>query len=170
VRWFNDQIDSLIYGAATHPIVALLNNKAVDYFNSQQGVHERGFELSGHWRPWSGAQIHANTAFTRIESDMPDTQQSAPTHTRSLLFSQNFLHDISFSAAYYRVGSMRWQSSPAGLPAYDTLDLRLAKQYRWGDQHVELALVIRNALGSYLDYNVVNFERRISFLQLKIAY
>lgn len=170
VRLFNDQIDNLIYGAATRPVAALLNNKAFDYFNSQQGVHERGIELSGHWRPWSGAQIHANTAFTRIDSDMPDTQQSAPTHTRSLLFSQLFPRDMSFSAAYYRVGSMRWQNAPAGLPAYDTLDLRLAKQYRWGDQHVELALVTRNVLGSYLDYNVVNFERRISFLQLKVTY
>jgi iron complex outermembrane receptor protein len=170
VRWFNDQIDSLIYGAATRPVLALLNKKAVDYFNSQQGVHERGFELSGHWRLWSDAQIHANSSFTRIDSEMPDTQQSAPTHTSSLLFSQSFPRDISFSAAYYRVGSMRWQNSPAGLPAYDTLDLRLSKQYRWGDQHVELALVTRNALGSYLDYNLANFERRISFLQLKIAY
>ncbi len=174
MRLFDDQIDGLIYAAKNRPVNAFINilrnQKAVDLYNSTQDVHERGFEVSGQWRPWAGAQIHANASFTRIESEMPDTLHSAPTHTSSLLCSQDLPGDTSFSLGYYRVGSMQWQSSPIGLPAYDTLDLRLSRQYRLGDQHVEVALVTRNALGAYHDYNVVNFERRNSFLQLKVAY
>jgi len=150
--------------------MALLNNTAFDYYNSSQGVHEQGLELSARWHPWSGARIDANTAYIRIDSDMPDTQNSAPAHSRSLLFSQSLPRDISFSAAYYMVGNMYWQRSPGELPAYETLDLRLAKRYRWGAQNVDVALVTRNALGNHHDYDMLNIERRISFLQMTIAY
>lgn len=170
MRLFNDQVSKLIDGSKNRPVTALLNNTAFDYYNSSQGVHEQGLELSAHWRPWSGARIDANTAYIRIDSDMPDTQNSAPGHSRSLLFSQSLPRGISFSAAYYMVGNMYWQRSPVELPAYETLDLRLAKRYRWGEQNVEVALVTRNALGNYHDYDMLNIERRISFLQMTIAY
>ena len=170
IRLFNDSIDRLIYSAGTHPVAALFNRKAIDYFNSAQGVHQRGYEVSLRWQPWSGAQINATAAYTRIDSVMPDTMQSAPMHTRNVLFRQALPHETSFSAGFYKVASMRWQSSPAGVPGYNTTDLRVAKQLRWGAQRAELALVTRNMLGAYRDYNLNNYERRISYVQLNLAY
>lgn len=170
VRYFRDRIDSLIHPTLSRPVTAIFNKRAADYSNSGLGVHQRGYEVGARWRPWSGAQIDASVGQIRIDSDMPDTEQSAPSHTRSLLFRQALPVEMSFSAAYFKIDSMRWQSSPSDVPEYETLDVRMATPLRWGGQRGELALVTRNALGAYRDYNQNNFQRRISYLQLSLAY
>lgn len=170
IRWFADRIDHLITLTATRPVVTMTNNIAWDYVNSASTAHVRGVELSGHWRPWEGARFQASAAYTRIDSAIPDSTESAPSPTLSLLFNQELPGRIAFSAAYHRIGSLKWQSSPASLPDYGTLDLRLAKRHRWGDQHVEIALVTRNALGGYADYKPANLHRRVSFVQVNYSF
>lgn len=170
VRYFRDRIDSLIHPTLSRPVTAIFNRVAADYSNSGLGVHQRGYEVGARWRPWSGAQIDASAGQIHIDSDMPDTEQSAPSHTRTLVFRQALPVETSFSAAYYKIDSMRWQSSPSGVPEYETLDLRMATSLRWGGQRGQLALVTRNALGAYRDYNQNNFQRRTSYLQLSLAY
>lgn len=170
IRFFRDHIDSLIYSATTKPVVALFNRTAADYFNSARDVHEHGHEFSLRWQPWSGAQLNVSSAYTRIDSEMADTTQSVPAHTHSLLFQQAMPQQTMFSAAWYKVATMRWQSAPSSIPAYNTIDLRLAKQLRWDVMRAEVSLVTRNVLGAYRDYNLNNYQRRISYLQLNLEY
>lgn len=170
IRIFNDQVNRLIVLTATRPVVTMTNNLTWDYVNSPAPARVSGIELSARWRPWNGALIHASAAHTRIDSDITDATESAPSPTFSLLFSQALPQDLSFSAGYYQVGRMKWQSSSASLAAYGTLDLRLARQFRFGAQRLEVALVTRNALGSYTDYKPEFPERRTSFLQLNWSY
>jgi hypothetical protein len=83
---------------------------------------------------------------------------------------QDLPGETKFSAGYYRVGSMKWQSSPDSLAAYNTLDLRLARQFRMAGQKLEIALVTRNALGGYASYKPGLYDRRVSFIQVSWAY
>lgn len=170
IRWFSDRIDHLITLTATRPVVTMTNNVAWDYVNSSSVAHVRGVELSGHWRPWQGGRLQASATLTRINSAIPDSADSAPSSTQNFLFSQELPGRLAFSAAYYRIASLKWQSSPASLPDYATLDLRLARRYRWGDQQLEVAVTTRNALGSYADYKPTNLQRRLSFVQLNYSF
>lgn len=170
LRYFNERLGNFIYSDRVRPVNAVFNDKAIDYFNQPGQVHARGHEASLHWRPWTGALLQATMAYTRITSALPDTTQSAPRHTRSLLFEQQLPAGLSFSAAYYRVGSLRWQNSPNGVPDYETLDLRLAHRLRLGAAQLETALVVRNALGDHLDYNVTNRAPQAAYLQLNLGY
>ncbi len=191
IRLFSDQISNLIVAGKTHQVSTVLQDPlncapptltkscAMDLTNSPHPVHQRGIEISARWRPWSGAQIHVNSAGIHIDSIAADTLNTAPGHTRSLLFSQSLPYELAFSAAYYRIGSMKWQSSPKAISAYETLDLRLAKRIRWDNHHLELALVTRNAFGPYVSYprpdranNPAwpNNDQRTTYVQLSFAY
>ncbi len=169
-RWFNDRIERLITLNLTHPVVTMTNNMAWDYANSADAANVRGLEMSAHWQPWSGAMFQGTASHTRIDTALQGGSQSAPRTTWSLLFQQALPEDVNFSLAYYRTGSMQWQSSPDVLPYHEALDLRLAKRFRWRDQSLEVACVTRNALGSYASYKTDVVDNRVSYVQLNWAF
>lgn len=170
IRAFTDQVNRLIILTATRPVVTMTNQVAWDSVNSPDAARVHGIEMSMRWRPWSGAQVHVTAAQTHIDSDIADSAQSDPRPIYSLLFTQSLPGEMNFSAGYYRVGAMKWQSSSATLSAYGTLDLRLARQFKFADQTLDVALVTRNALGNYANYKPEIFERRVSFVQLNWTY
>jgi iron complex outermembrane receptor protein len=170
IRLFSDQVERLIVLTPTRPVVTFTNNLTWDYVNSTASARVHGVEASLRWRPWSGAQLQATAARTRIDSAIADSAQSDPSPLLSLLYVQSLPGELKFSAACYRVGAMKWQSSAATLDAYNTVDLRLARQFRLGGQKLDVALVTRNAMGGYTSYKPGLYDRRVSFLQLNWFY
>lgn len=170
IRYFNDQVDRMILLSPTHPVVTVTNNMAWDYVNSTATARLHGLEASMRWRPWKGAQLQLTAASTRIDSDIADSAQSDPSPLFSLLYTQELPSELKFSAAYYRVGAMKWQSAPDMLSGYNTLDLRLSRQFHIGGQTLDVAVVTRNALGGYASYRQDLYDRRVSFIQLNWAY
>lgn len=175
LRLFKDRIDHLITLNLTHPVVTMTNNMAWDYSNSSDSLTVRGVELSLRWRPWSGAMLQGSGAYTRIASKATQTvaqrdERSAPRTTWNFLFQQNLPEEFDFSAGYYRIASMQWQSATETLPAYDALDLRLSKRFHWQGQTLEVAVVTRNVLGGYSSYKTDVVDRRVSFLQLNASF
>ncbi len=170
IRVFNDQVERLIGLTLTQPVVTMSNTLAWDYVNSTDTARVQGIEASLRWRPWAGGQLQATATRTRITSAITDSTQSDPSPLFSLLYMQDLPGETKFSAGYYRVGSMKWQSSPDSLAAYNTLDLRLARQFRMAGQKLEIALVTRNALGGYASYKPGLYDRRVSFIQVSWAY
>lgn len=170
VRAFDDRVRHLILLQASRPVVTMSNSIAWDYANSAEQAKVRGLEMSLHGQPWTGGRLQATGSYTHIDSVIPDSTKSAPATTWSLLYTQALPHMMQFSAAYYRVGSLRWQSAPLTLPHYATLDLRLAKTWKLGAQKLELAAVMRNVLGSYANYKPENQERQLSYLQMSYDF
>ncbi|MBP9218203.1 MAG: TonB-dependent receptor [Sterolibacterium sp.] len=170
IRYFNDKVDRLIMLVLRQPVVTMTNDLAWDYANSSGSALVRGVELGAHWQPWSGASLQMSGSYSRIDSPLVADQQSVPRTTWSLLFRQALPQEVNVSAGYYRVSGMQWQSSADVLPAYDKLDLRLAKRFRWQNQSLEVALVARNLLGSYASYKTDVLARRISFMQVNWSF
>ena len=170
-RWFVDQVDDLIYVyRIAYP--KILTTPTYDFRNLDNAT-VRGIEGSLRWSPWSGADLMVAMARTKISSSDLDANYSAsaPSHSRSILFSQRLPWDASVSLGYYKVGEMQWLGGGEPLPAYERIDLRLAKRLRFGQQTAELSWVTQNLLDSaYSDYQLVFRNKRISWLKLQYTF
>jgi len=100
-----------------------------------------------------------------------------PHLTLSLLLAHTFSHDVQLSLGYYHIDQMRWQGAgevAAGklpVPAYDRIDLRLAKRFRWAAQDVLVELIAQN-LGNddYAEFRADNrFDTRY-FLRASVQF
>jgi len=100
-----------------------------------------------------------------------------PHLTLSLLLAHTFSHDIQLSLGYYHIDEMRWQGAgevAAGklpVPAYDRVDMRLAKRFRWSAQDVLVELIAQN-LGNhaYAEFRTDNqFDTRY-FLRASVQF
>lgn len=119
-------------------------------------------------------RVDATGAVTRYE-DLADT---VPRHTLSLLLSHAFGAHWNGSLALYHVDDMRWRGEGSEVDDYTRLDLKLARDFRFGRGRGQLALIVHNLSGeeyfefrdpdlSSRDGNV--FERR-AYLQLKLEF
>lgn len=177
LRVFSDQVDSLIMLTYTKPVLTLSgllglgNTLAWDYVNKQESAQVRGAELSARWQPWSGAQWQLAGSWVDIESAIPDSTESSPKTTWSWLMSQDLPQDMQLSLGWYRVAAMKWQSASLTLPNYETMDLRLAKTWRMAEQRrLQLAVVLRNVMGSYADYKPNARQDHQGFVQLDYQF
>ncbi len=91
-----------------------------------------------------------------------------PQLTLSLLLAHTFKNDLQFSLGYYHIDAMRWQGGgevalgKPPLPAYDRVDLRLAKQLHWPERDVLLEFIAQNVGNeAYAEFRADNrFETR----------
>jgi iron complex outermembrane receptor protein len=170
IRLFRDRVERLVVMTASRPVITMTNQITWDSVNATPAAYLSGIEAGFKLKPYSGAMIHGALSHARIRSDISNGADSVPSTTASLLVSQQLPDDWQLSAAYYRVAAFKWQSSPRIVPAYDTLDLRLAKSFQWRDHRLEVAIVTRDALGPYADYKVNHLHRRLSYLQIAYTY
>lgn len=170
VRLFADRIENLIHLERIRPVTSVLSNMAYDYFNTTEPVRQHGLELSLRWQPWPQTTVDFTHAVVRTRTlDVLD-RQSVPRHTSSLMWRQQINNDWQASSSYYRRSRLRWLNAPVAVDAFDTLDLRLSRRWRWQGQTLESALLVRDALGDYQDYNLNNTQRRLWAVQLNYSY
>jgi len=92
----------------------------------------------------------ADDRFDPISSGRASEAGRTPHLTLSLLLAHTFENDVQFSLGYYHIDAMRWQGGgevalgKPPLPAYDRVDLRLAKRLRWPGQEVLVELIAQN--------------------------
>lgn len=171
VRWFDDHLSDLIH---PYPVAfpAAVDPTTRD-FRNRDSATVRGVEGSLRWSPWRGADVMLAAARTQIDSTNIDAdyEASAPTHTTSFLFSQRLPWDTAFSLAYYRVGEMEWMGEGDPLPAYDRVDLRLSKRFRFGRHAAELSWITQNVFNQhYPDFNDWLLSRRVSWLRFQYSF
>lgn len=167
VRWFSEQVDDLIYA-----YVSTVGGLHVD-FRNKDWARVRGSEGSLRWSPWEGGNLVAAASRTIIASSDVDATYSrtAPRHSASLLFHQRLPWKTEASLGYYRVGSLKWISSDIPMQANDRVDLRLAKQFRWGGKNAELSWVTQNIHSrNYLEFEDKNENKRISWLNIRLEF
>ncbi|MDP2809642.1 MAG: TonB-dependent receptor [Rhodocyclaceae bacterium] len=162
VRLFHDQIKDILVTDSSSP----------PGFRNSEYANLRGAGFDLRWRPWSGAHLTFTGSRTVIVSDKSDIVRSAPLHTASALFRQELPADTSVSLGYYRVGSMHWigVSSTDVLPAFDRVDVRLAKRFRWGGHKAELSWVTQNTFDAVPVFRSTDLDRRTSWLRLQYEY
>ena len=120
----------------------------------QNGIHSTttGLEVELDYRIDSSLRLITSGAIINLSSNNSSIEQSAPQHSFSLLTSKRFNENYSGSLAYYFVESFKWTDSRDGTDDYETLDLRLTRNFKVRKNSGSLSLVLKNMLSDYSDY------------------
>ncbi|HEY5717987.1 MAG TPA: hypothetical protein VIS52_05780, partial [Motiliproteus sp.] len=96
-----------------------------------------------------------------------DFANATPKHTLALLGSQRFGPGVSLGAALYHQSSNQWLGG-SSIDAYTRVDLRLAKAFKIGRSHAEIAAVAQNVGSKYQEFQQRNeFDPRY-FINLNL--
>jgi len=159
-------------------------NIAEIYLNAGD-IKVNGEELSADWRnpvlgrfvaSYSIITVHANgfadgSGFNTLQSDMV---LSAPLHSASVLWSKSLPWGLTTSVGYYHVGSMKWLGDGDIQPAYERVDLRLAKSFGKPGGGDEIALVVQGVTGDHAEFidktSLALVPVRQAFVTLKLGF
>jgi iron complex outermembrane receptor protein len=173
VRLFHNRLDDIIDTLPTpYPVAGELVGDGADitYANLYEARQE-GAEYQLRWQPGKATWLTLTQSWTRTRSNSPtpDIEASAPHHSLSLLAS----HDFGFvagSVGYYRTGKIRWINSGVDVPAYDRLDLRLARSFKAGGARGEVAVVAQSVLGDYSEFDTDRLFEPRAYVSLKVHF
>lgn len=168
-RLFHNRFDLVIDFTTPYPVAGeLAGDGANRTFANLYRARQWGGEYQLRWQPGKATWLTLSQSWTRIRADFQDLVDSAPAQTLSLLASHDF-GLLSGSVGYYRVGKMRWVGSNE-TPAYDRIDLRLSRSFKFGNTRAEMAVVAQSILGDYSEFETDHqFEPR-AYVSLKLHF
>ena len=111
-----------------------------------------GLELELDYHIDKTLRVIASGAIINISSNDNSIAPSAPQHSFSFLTSKQFNENYSASLAYYFVEAFKWTDSRGGTDDYNTLDLKLSRNFRFDQSNGSVSIVLKNLLGDYSDY------------------
>ena len=121
----------------------------------------KGIEANLEFFPLQNSRIILSNSFTDLQSENPNVpsaklEDSAPKYITSILAINRFPGGVTGSILYYRVSESNGLGSGDPLPGYKHVNLRLALPIRWLGARGEVAFVVENALGNYIDWRTDN--------------
>ena len=177
-RIFQDMLEDLIDAPEVPDPTGLDNvNGEAFVFDNLHATTVRGIELEVDYRSERNLRVVASGAILDISSDDPvrigksrEFEESAPDHSFSLLTIKDFNEKYSGSIGFYYVGDMAWLDAnhnnsceDGGMPSsgcgfrntqgYRKLDLRLVRNFSFGEEHASIAINLQNILEDYSDYD-----------------
>uniref|UniRef100_UPI00374DCD65 TonB-dependent receptor plug domain-containing protein n=1 Tax=Rhodoferax sp. TaxID=50421 RepID=UPI00374DCD65 len=144
------------------------DTRPADYVNDED-LAIQGLEYQLKWRPWQGAQLIFNQAFTAISSIDEGATWAAPKRASSLMFFQKLPGGLDLSLMHQDSGTVTPQGG--GIDSKQAIartDLRLGLPFRLGPNRGELALVVQNMGSPYTDYRKTFFFERRAFVTLQL--
>jgi iron complex outermembrane receptor protein len=164
LRLFDEHMDSMLSTVGSMP-KDFVNNDA----NSQHG-----WEMQLRWQPGRDTEIMLNHTDLRLEpgatSTAPQDKYRAPRHISSLAVFQRLPEGWDLSLMWSRVGTMYYVRQSEPVPAYDQLDLRLARRFQLGGADAEAALVVQAADGGHVEFTPAYRLDRRAFVTLSLEY
>ena len=166
VRLFHEQLGGIIRRTpyALPPNTQLLQSatgfaQTNDYVNAED-FSIRGLEYQLKLRPWAGALLLLNQAWTNIDSQNTDAALAAPKLATSVMLTQKLPQGIDLSLIHHERGPMTLQGSSVIFPMRRT-DVRVGMPLRFGSSKGEVAMVVQNLGAPYQDFNgSFQFQRR----------
>ncbi len=148
--------------------------------NSNHGSGQiEGYELGLNWdiskATWMRLAYAYTDSFTEEAGKINPLQlrrqdDLTPDVTYALLLAHKFPKNIQFSAAYYHLDEMDWEGEGDSVPAYNRLDLRLAKSFKISNVSGKLAFIAQNIGDEYADFQEQNIMRKRYYLSLDLIY
>jgi iron complex outermembrane receptor protein len=172
------------YGCGTIPCTGLAVSNPfhiAQVFRNGGDTHVYGEELSADWHQpvlgrfvlsYSIIRIHAG-GFPDSADSKPlaaDMDLSAPLHSASLLWSKSLPWGLNASVGYYHVGSMKWLGDGDNQPAYERIDLRLAKRIGREGSNDEIAITAQGVNGVHAEFRPESVPVRQTFVTLKLGF
>jgi iron complex outermembrane receptor protein len=168
VRVFNERVEGFVRRQRyALPVGStLLPSTPWDYVNDEDFTIQ-GAEYQLKLRPWHGAELMLNQAYTTNNSRDPGTQLAAPRWASSVVLFQKLPRDLDLSLIYQNHSTETLQGSGAQF-AMNRLDLRLAASLRLGATKGEVALVVQNLGSAYHDFDPLFLYKRRAFVSLTL--
>lgn len=172
-------VDARLY---TERYSGIIWNPGLVYRNIPQDARVRGGELALDWRHKTWGRVRLAHAIIGIGGDAgidgpsgmkDDVLDSAPQHSTSLLWSKTLPWGLMASLGYYQVGNMAWLGDGNNQPAYERVDVRLAKRFGKPAAENEIALTVQNANGRHLEFlsgTDANYTERQAFVTLRLSW
>ena len=187
-RIFQDMLEELITDPVL-PTAATPDFDGVAFIYSN--LHEttvRGIETELDYTITPSTRFFASGALLDIGSDddpytgkSREYEESAPDKSFSLLAMHDFNEKYSGSASFFYYSDMSWMDANPNLPGvrntgiYRILDLRLARHFKFGNERLSTAVVLKNLLDEYSDYDAIQntpapvVEQNLTaFIELKL--
>jgi iron complex outermembrane receptor protein len=184
IRGFREKISPLIAEgldeSAPNPVP--INSGVFGFFNNGK-LDIEGTEIQIQFRPTPDSLIHFGysqmyadgrevrqfDAFGAID-DYRETARQVPEESYSILLSHKFPYGIQTSAAYYYMDNLKWAGDGHDLPAYDRLDLRVAKKFKTQGASGEIALIFQNIDDHHFEFSDYNLSEERVYLQLGMQF
>lgn len=176
VRLFQDKIDDFI-GQDKSDFVTSDDTglRASEFKYANIGsARSHGGEIQLRWRPTRALDVSAHYARVFLEAHFggtgiinvinfnKDVPVSAPRNTWGLLASYRLDHGWEASMGVWRSDAMKWLSEGDLTAAYNRMDLRVARRWKWLGRDIEASVVGQSLLGNYQEFRDTNiFSRRV---------
>jgi iron complex outermembrane receptor protein len=167
VRLFHNDLQNYIDAAPPYPVAGEIAGNGADVtYDNLPGARQWGAEYQLRWQLAATTWLTVSQSWVRTRSESADLKASTPSHTLSLLANHDF-GPVTGSLGYYRVSSMSWIGT-AETPAYDRLDVRLARAFQTAALRGEWALVGQSILGDYADFSADRMFEPRAYVYLKL--
>lgn len=191
VKLFHDKIEDRIANPKKYPYPSELavspfpvNDGGIFNHTNSGTLSVNGIEAALIYRPVKRSMVGINWAYARAKGTALNSYEysldsrvwqyealgeDVPTHTYSVFGMHRLPHQVDVSALYSRVSRMKWLGDGDRLGPQDRLDLRIAKQFQYGDSTHSIALVVQNILDEYLEFRDENVFDTRAYLELTVG-
>ncbi len=171
-----EEIRALITAVAV-PYPDDWNQKSERFINGDS-VYVTGSEVQVDWRYARHGRVLLGYADTHISGQdrYRAYTQSAPHTLASLLVEQRLpdpggRHALAFSLGFHYSGPMVWLGEGDAVGAIRRVDLRIAREFRFPDQDLDVELIVQSAQGSYVEFRddqeAINLMTPTAYLRLR---
>lgn len=179
VRLYRDHIDNFI------GLMKVVPNPAYDTssfqpkvftFDNLGTVDAQGGEIALRWRPnrvldvsahFARTFLRANTLYKNFNQDIPD---SAPRNSWSLLASYRLGTSWEAGVFAQRSDTQKWLTEGDTTEAFNRVDVRLARRWKWQGRAVEAAVGGQNLGRDYEEFRNTNIFSRRVYGSLSLAW
>jgi iron complex outermembrane receptor protein len=171
VRLYKDRIDDfigLVKVKPNPPEDAGSIQPKVFYAANIGSVDAHGGEVQLRWRPTQAIDVSANFSRVYLSTDTSDKNfnndipQSAPRNIWGLLGTYRLGNGWETSVFAQRSDIQMWLTEGDVTQAFNRVDLRLARRWRWEGREVEAAVVGQSLAGDYTEFRDTNvFSSRV---------
>jgi iron complex outermembrane receptor protein len=142
-------------------------------FQNLSGSTSRGLEYQVKWSPVPETQLIWNHAVTRLTRPAGTLfERMPPDSLYSLGWMQQLPDRWDVSLWWHARSAMTWRGVTSQLGSASRVDVRLAKQFRWGKNRAEAAVTVQAINGDQIEFTSRErsvFERR-AFATLRVEF
>lgn len=141
-------------------------------FQNLEGFKIRGVEYQIKWEVSPDTQLLLNQSFNRLTRTYVAEEREPPSRMGSLGWTQRLPDQWDLAVWWHSQSSMMWRGSRSRLPNTQRLDVRLAKQFRWGQTRGEAAVTVQSLGGDQIEFTseVPSVFSRRAFATLKLEF
>ena len=176
IKLFHEKLRDLLTldgNSVINPSDPLLGRYEV--YDNSTDAQINGLEANAEFFPLQNTRVIVSRSYTEITSENPNISptklaESAPRDITSILAINRFPGGITGSVLLYSVSYSNGLGSGQPEPGYRHVNLRLAFPLKWTGMTGELALVVQNANGDYIDWRSDNIAKPQQYITLSAQW